>query len=61
MCDGLSLQGFRREWVQEFEASARELAREGLMVFEGERWKLTRRGMMVSNEVFGSLLETVAA
>jgi len=61
MCDGLSLQGSRREWVQEFETSAKELAREGLMVLDGERWKLTRRGMMVSNEVFGSLLETVAA
>jgi oxygen-independent coproporphyrinogen-3 oxidase len=60
MCDGLSLQGLRCEWVQEFEASARELAREGLMVLDGERWRLTRRGMMVSNEVFGSLLETVA-
>jgi oxygen-independent coproporphyrinogen-3 oxidase len=61
MCDGLSLQGIRCEWVREFESSARDLAGEGLMVLDGERWKLTRRGMMVSNEVFGSLLETVAA
>jgi oxygen-independent coproporphyrinogen-3 oxidase len=60
MCDGLSLQGLRREWVQDFEARARELVREGLMLECDGRWKLTRRGMMVSNEVFGSLLETVA-
>jgi oxygen-independent coproporphyrinogen-3 oxidase len=60
MCDGMSLQGLKREWVQEFEASANELAREGLMLECDGRWKLTRRGMMVSNEVFGSLLERVA-
>ncbi len=60
MCDGLSLQGLRRDWVREFEASARELVREGLMLECDGQWMLTRRGMMVSNEVFGSLLETVA-
>jgi oxygen-independent coproporphyrinogen-3 oxidase len=61
MCDGLSLQGLRRTWVDEFVASARELVQDGLMAQQDGRWRLTRHGMMVSNEVFGALLETVAA
>jgi oxygen-independent coproporphyrinogen-3 oxidase len=52
---------FRREWVSAFEGSARELVREGLMVLEDGCWRLTLRGRLVSNEVFGAVLEGVAA
>jgi oxygen-independent coproporphyrinogen-3 oxidase len=61
MNDGVSLGGLREEWVREFEVQARELVREGWMIEDGGRWRLTLRGRLVSNEVFGRLLETVAA
>jgi oxygen-independent coproporphyrinogen-3 oxidase len=35
--------------------------REGLMLHEEGCWRLTLRGRLVSNEVFGTLLEGVAA
>jgi oxygen-independent coproporphyrinogen-3 oxidase len=52
---------FRREWVGAFEECAYDLVREGLMAQEYGHWRLTLRGRLVSNEVFGALLETVAA
>jgi len=60
MSEGVSLAGLRREWVREFEASARELVQAGLMTESEGRWGLTLGGRLVSNEVFGRLLETVA-
>jgi oxygen-independent coproporphyrinogen-3 oxidase len=59
--EGLCLEGWQSEWVRAFDESARELERDGLMVDSEGRWCLTRRGRMVSNEVFGALLEGVAA
>jgi oxygen-independent coproporphyrinogen-3 oxidase len=65
MCEGLSAgrlrTEFRREWVAPFEDAARELVREGLMAEQDGAWRLTLRGRLVSNEVFGHLLEGVAA
>jgi oxygen-independent coproporphyrinogen-3 oxidase len=65
MWEGVEVQAlradFKREWVAPFEESARELVREGLMALEVGCWRLTMRGRMVSNEVFGALLEGVAA
>jgi len=65
MCEGIGVEGlragFRRDWVGAFEESARELVREGLMGLEDGCWRLTMRGRMVSNEVFGALLDGVAA
>jgi oxygen-independent coproporphyrinogen-3 oxidase len=65
MNEGVDVEGLRaefaQEWVWEFEESARELVREGLMVEEDGCWRLTLRGRLVSNEVFGALLERVAA
>jgi oxygen-independent coproporphyrinogen-3 oxidase len=52
---------FRRDWVRAFEDGAREMVGERLMGFEDGCWRLTMRGRMVSNEVFGALLEGVAA
>jgi oxygen-independent coproporphyrinogen-3 oxidase len=59
--EGLRLDGLRWEWVREFEESARALVREGLMMVEDGCWRLTGRGRLVSNDVFGALLEGVAA
>ena len=61
MNDGLSLDGLREDWVRGFEECARELVREGWMTEKCGRWGLTLRGRLVSNEVFGRLLEGVAA
>ena len=65
MCDGLSAERlrveFRREWVAPFEDAARDLAAEGWMREDDGRWQLTLRGRLASNEVFGHLLEGVAA
>jgi oxygen-independent coproporphyrinogen-3 oxidase len=52
---------FESAWVSAFEESALELVREGLMLLEDGCWRLTLRGRLVSNEVFGALLEGVAA
>jgi oxygen-independent coproporphyrinogen-3 oxidase len=43
------------------ESSVRDLVEGGLMSADDGRWRLTLRGRMVSNEVFGRLLEVVAA
>jgi oxygen-independent coproporphyrinogen-3 oxidase len=43
------------------EEAVQELAGEGLMSNEEGRWRLTLRGRLISNEVFGRLLEGVAA
>ncbi len=65
MCEGLSAEWlrseFRREWVAGFEDAARDLVREGLMDTDDQHWRLTLRGRLVSNELFGHLLEGVAA
>jgi oxygen-independent coproporphyrinogen-3 oxidase len=52
---------FGNERVRGCEEAARELVEGGLMVEALGRWTLTLRGRMVSNEVFGRLLEVVAA
>jgi oxygen-independent coproporphyrinogen-3 oxidase len=52
---------FESAWVSAFEESALELVREGLMLLEDGCWRLTLRGRLVSNDVFGALLEGVAA
>jgi len=57
LCEGVSVQELKPEFVAGCEDAVRELAEEGLMVVEGERWKLTERGRLVSNEVFGRVLE----
>jgi oxygen-independent coproporphyrinogen-3 oxidase len=65
MNEGVSAAGLREsfpgELVAGFEAAAGELVREGLMGKSDGCWQLTLRGRMVSNEVFGKLLEGVAA
>jgi oxygen-independent coproporphyrinogen-3 oxidase len=65
MCDGIAVQELREqfagEWVAPYEEAARELVREGLMAEQDGFWRLTLRGRLVSNEVFGHLLEGVAA
>ena len=61
LCEGVSVQELKPEFVAGCEDAVRELAEEGLMVVEGERWKLTERGRLVSNEVFGRVLEAVPA
>jgi oxygen-independent coproporphyrinogen-3 oxidase len=57
----LRLDGLRRNWARAFEESATDLVSEGLMTVDDGCWRLTLRGRMVSNEVFGALLEGVAA
>ncbi len=52
---------FGRERVGACENSVGEMSEAGLMELSGGRWCLTLRGRMVSNEVFGRLLERVAA
>jgi oxygen-independent coproporphyrinogen-3 oxidase len=65
MNEGIAVEALRsafaREWVTAFEASARDLTAEGFMLQEDGCWRLTPRGRLVSNEVFGNLLEMVAA
>jgi oxygen-independent coproporphyrinogen-3 oxidase len=65
MNEGVAGEALRAEfpaaWVGALEESARELAREGLMLLEDGCWRLTQRGRLVSNDVFGALLEGVAA
>jgi oxygen-independent coproporphyrinogen-3 oxidase len=61
MNDGVSLGGLRAEWVREFDVQARELEQAGWMTEDSGRWRLTLRGRLVSNEVFGRLLDGVAA
>jgi len=65
MCDGVSLQSLRTQFARELmepcEEAARELIADGLMTKEDGFWRLTLRGRLVSNEVFGHLLESVAA
>jgi len=50
-----------REFVESLGGAVKEMVEDGLMWDEGGRWGLTLRGRMVSNEVFGRLLEDVAA
>jgi oxygen-independent coproporphyrinogen-3 oxidase len=59
--EGLRLDRLRRDWARAFEESATDLVSEGLMTVDDGCWRLTLRGRMVSNEVFGALLEGVAA
>jgi oxygen-independent coproporphyrinogen-3 oxidase len=65
MCDGVSVanlrEKFSREFVKTCEEAAQELIVDGLMTEEDGCWRLTLRGRLVSNEVFGYLLEAVAA
>lgn len=57
---GVSLDELQAEFgsgrVEAFEATARELAKDGLLQQDGARVMLTERGRMISNEVFGELL-----
>ena len=65
LVEGISLVGLRRDFCDERvrarDMIVREMVEDGLMAATDERWRLTLRGRMVSNEVFGRLLETVAA
>lgn len=65
MNEGVSVadlrEAFPRELVATCAEAARELIAEGLMMESDGRWRLTLRGRLVSNEVFGHLLEGVAA
>lgn len=54
-------ESFPRELVASCEEAARELIAEGLMTDEAGCWRLTLRGRLISNEVFGHLLQGVAA
>ncbi len=66
MCEGVSVAGaarrsLRGSSMEPCEEAARELIADGLMTEEDGFWRLTLRGRLVSNEVFGHLLESVAA
>jgi oxygen-independent coproporphyrinogen-3 oxidase len=65
MCNGIPVQALREQFARNFvapcEEAADELIADGLMVEEDGCWRLTLRGRLVSNEVFGHLLESVAA
>jgi coproporphyrinogen III oxidase-like Fe-S oxidoreductase len=65
MSEGVSVQALRERFAGYLVApcieAARELIADGLMVEEDGCWRLTLRGRLVSNEVFGHLLESVAA
>jgi oxygen-independent coproporphyrinogen-3 oxidase len=52
---------FSEELVSQCEDAAKDLIVDGLMTEADGRWRLTLRGRMVSNDVFGHLLEGVAA
>lgn len=60
LVQGLSLTALRatypREWVDGFQATARELATHGLMQVAGDWITLTQSGRIVSSAVFGELL-----
>jgi oxygen-independent coproporphyrinogen-3 oxidase len=65
MNEGVAVEALREQFAMEqvapYEETARELVREGLMTEQEGCWRLTGRGRLVSNEVFGHLLEQVAA
>jgi oxygen-independent coproporphyrinogen-3 oxidase len=54
-------ESFPRVLVASCEEAARELIAEGLMMDDAGCWRLTLRGRLISNEVFGHLLQGVAA
>ena len=61
MSEGVAVGSLRADFVESCEGSVKEMVEEGLMTDEDGRWKLTLRGRLVSNDVFGRLLEGVAA
>jgi oxygen-independent coproporphyrinogen-3 oxidase len=65
LSEGVEIESLRErfgnERVRGCEDAVRELVEGGLMAEAHGRWTLTLRGRMVSNEVFGRLLEVVAA
>ena len=65
MIDGVDVAELRarysRSLVNACEETVRELANEGLMQVTGAHWQLTLHGRLISNDVFGRLLENVAA
>ncbi|QMV20194.1 radical SAM family heme chaperone HemW [Granulicella sp. 5B5] len=65
MSEGVPIAGLReafpRELVASCEEAARGLVAEGLMTDDDGHWRLTLRGRLVSNDVFGRLLEGIAA
>ena len=64
LTEGLSpqdLSEFPHDWVSACVATVAELTQEGLMTTHDDRWQLTLRGRLISNEIFGRLLELVAA
>ncbi len=65
MSEGVSVEELRTEFGRELAAPCEEAAKaliaEGLMTRDTDRWRLTLRGRLVSNEVFGHLLQGVAA
>ncbi|MES2394075.1 MAG: radical SAM family heme chaperone HemW [Acidobacteriota bacterium] len=61
MLEGVAVDGLREDWVAGCEGAVADMVADGLMRVEDGRWMLTLRGRLVSNEVFGRLLEEVAA
>ncbi len=61
MSEGVAVGSLQSRFAESCEGSVREMVAEGLMTEEGGRWRLTLRGRLVSNDVFGRLLEGVAA
>lgn len=61
LAEGIRVGDLPREFVVEVQDEVAQLVAGGLMRAEGGRWKLTVLGRMISNEVFGRLLEGVAA
>ena len=61
MSEGVAVGSLQSSFAESCEGSVREMVAEGLMTEEGGRWRLTLRGRLVSNDVFGRLLEGVAA
>ena len=61
MSEGVAVGSLQRGFAESCEGSVREMVAEGLMTDEDGRWRLTLRGRLVSNDVFGRLLEGVAA
>jgi oxygen-independent coproporphyrinogen-3 oxidase len=65
MVDGIDPVALREMFPAELtgpcEEAVRELTGEGLMSNASGQWRLTLRGRLISNDVFGRLLEGVAA
>ena len=61
MSEGVAVSSLPSGFAESCEGSVKEMVEEGLMTDEDGRWRLTLRGRLVSNDVFGRVLEGVAA